>query len=161
VERGRKGRLIRFPVLHELCEPLERIVLLPVHVRFDLSVEANGDAFFGEVPGDAGGASFVVVHRVSGAFVVDTGTEINARHRSVLLGLHEFGSKETPIDCTLNSAFCTFSSAAHDIVQEKVKMTGISGTPARYSQGDIQVLARSIKAAARSFPRPWLVPDRL
>ena len=47
IRLGREGRgcpptLIPFPILHELCESLERVVLLPVHVRLDFSIEANG-----------------------------------------------------------------------------------------------------------------------
>jgi len=74
------GVLLPFPVLHELCESLESIVLLPVHVRVDFSIEANGDTLFRQVFRDAGRASFVVVDGVSGAFVIDAGAETNARH---------------------------------------------------------------------------------
>jgi len=44
----------------------------------NLSIEADGDAFFSKVLRDARSAAFVVIDRVSGAFVVDAGAERNA-----------------------------------------------------------------------------------
>jgi hypothetical protein len=78
--RGWPPTLFPFPILHELCEALERVILFPVQVGLDFSIEANGDTFLRQIFCDAGRASFVVVDGVRRAFVVDTGAEINARH---------------------------------------------------------------------------------
>lgn len=80
------GVLLLFPFHNEFCESLESIVLFPVHVRFDFSIEAYGDTLFRQVFRDAGRASFVMVDGVSGACVIDAGAEINVRHWRVLLG---------------------------------------------------------------------------
>ena len=83
--RGWPPTLFPFPILHELCESLERVVLLPVHVRLDFSIKTDGDAFFRQVFRDAERAAFVMVDGVCRAFVVDTGAESDICHRKVLL----------------------------------------------------------------------------
>ncbi len=98
--RGWPPTLFPFPILHELCESLERVVLLPVHVRLDFSIEANGDTFLRQIFCDAGRASFVVVDGVRRAFVVDTDAESDTCHQNSSLVLQEMGLKGTPVDCT-------------------------------------------------------------